>query len=120
MFGKDGYADAAGDNDALPTEIDRVRSCVQDLARDPLRILNLPHARENDQKFVSGESAYAVSRPNTRLDATCEDSKDLVTGGMSQLIVDLLEMVQVQKQQAQLLAMSFRAMNGLPDAIQNQ
>lgn len=93
----DAHADTCADTAARTAERKRIVEHGQNLARTFVRFVIVCKVIEHDHKFVASYARYGIVRPKMPLQAGADRGKQFVTRGVSELVVDRLKTVDVQK-----------------------
>jgi len=98
-------ADAQGDPQSLRTKAVGPLHGMQQLPAEAEGILDLLDLRQKDDEFVAALAADRVGEADAGKQPAGGGLQDLVAGRVPEGVVDGLEMIQVQEEQADLLAM---------------
>ncbi len=84
------------------------RDRPQDFSRGNGCVFRILHLGEQYHELVSAHAAYGVRTPDTGNQAPSHRAQQLVSHRMAQRIVDSLELIQIDKQHRELIALAFR------------
>ena len=103
-----GDADAGADRHLPALEPERLGEAVDDPTGEPVRVLRLHQARQDDRELVAAEPADGVAGTDRGAQPGGHLAEQLVAGRVPQGVVDLLEAVEVAEEHAQVGAAARR------------
>eukprot|EP01137_Pigoraptor_chileana_P003372 Opistho-2@43463 len=118
VFGVQGHADADARHDAAGrADLDRRRHGLQQLLGHALRIGRMAQRLDQHDELVAAQAAHQVVLAHGAAQALRQGAEHAVAGLVAMLVVDLLEAVGVDEEQAQAMALGERALHGLGQAL---
>ena len=100
-----GDADAGADLDQMIVDLVALAQAIDDAARQAGGVLVRLDVLLEHHEFVAAEPRHEILRPQHFAQAVGDRAQQLVAAGMTQRVVDLLELVEIDEQQRrQLLA----------------
>ena len=90
-------ADAGGERRHADGELERLGQCHQDAARDRLGT-NAVGVLQQERELVAAQPARGVLGAQDAGEALGDEAQQLVTGGMAERVVDVLEVVEIHEQ----------------------
>ena len=98
VIGIDADAHAGGDRHLPVAELQRRRQGFRDAGRNPRRAIRIA-IRQHDHELVATQTSEDVARPNFPAQPLRQFDQQLVAGRMSERIVDVLEMIEIEEHQ---------------------
>ena len=105
-------ADAGRDENVPLLDGERIPNALEKFRRDFACVLLRRDPCEENDELVSPQARDGISSPYARLQPLGDAAQQLVSGGVTEGVVDHLEPVEVQEQSDQLLAASARLREG--------
>jgi hypothetical protein len=93
---------------------------LTDLALHPAQLGSAPDLRQQDDEFISSVSACRVTHANAGQETCRYTFQNSVSGVVSKLVIHLLEVIQVDEENAHLMVLPCRLRDGLLESIQQQ
>ena len=116
----EGGADAGPDRDIRARESKRCREGLVDSGRKQRDVVHAVHLLAQEDELVSGESCQRVAGPDQPGEAMCNGDQKLVADHVTEGVVDVLEMVEIEKQDRRAHVGSFRPGCGMLESFLQQ
>ena len=120
VVGKDGDAEAAGNQHLGAVDDEGLGQALQHLARQQLRVMGVVKVGQDDREFVAAEPGHRIRFPHAGGQAPGGLLEQFVTGVVAQGVVDLFEAVQVEEQDGDLGSVPSAPGQGMGQAVHEQ
>ena len=120
VVGKDGDAEAAGNQHLGAVDDEGLGQALQHLARHQFRVMGVVKVGQDDREFVAAEPGHRIRFPDAAGQALGGLLEQFVTGVVAQGVVDLFEAVQVEEQDGDLGSVPAAPGQGMGQAVHEQ
>ena len=117
---RDGDADADANGDVVPVDVERRPELVFYLPGDLLGRLGHGARLEEQCELVAAEPSQGVAGAHDQQEPVRHRHQELVTGGVTEAVVDGLELIEVQEQHGHEVGASLGLLKGAVDVVEEQ
>ena len=110
-------ADAGIDMQFMVIHDERRSQRIQHLLRDQCGIVAAGQQRQAQHEFIAAETGYTIAFTQTLLQAICHQLQHAITDLVSERIVDVLEMIQIDEEHRHLRLTAVRLRHSLLDPV---
>src|SRR5581483_5873692 len=112
-FRKVADADTAGDLHLLPIDLEGIKEPAQKFLRESSDLFDLAGDWHHDCEFVAADPSHHVLFPKAGFQAFRDRLEQMVAATVTESVIDILEVIQVEHEHSQALVHAFSARNGL-------